>query len=217
MPIASVTVNANIGGISAGGTLQRSATGQISHEVSVAAGLSGELDGMDSAGTAGTVDNLDSGHAVAEGDIVNVFAAAAESDGTRKVRHSIPVDSADATSFTFDDVSAGDAGGAALPTADDTAVVVSEFGTEIDSDFDGDDVLAFVVSADQPCVVQFQEGDGTVVGTIVLAKASEPFVWIKDQGIANPLAGNAVGKIKVANGGTSAATVKIGILYDSDE
>lgn len=213
MPQASATISGSIAGISIAGTVVRTASGQISHEITTTAGVAGETESMDSAGTAGTIDSLDSGHGIAGADKVAIFKDAAEADGTLTCRHNVTVDDADATSFSFDDTPA--ASGDALPIADNEGVVVSEFNDEIDTDFDGDDVLALLIHSTTNAAVQFQEGDGTEVATIVV-KANEPFLWMKDWGVTNPITGNAIGKIKVANGSTSAGTLKIGVLYDSD-
>jgi len=46
--------------------------------------------------------------------------------------------------------------------------------------------------------------------------AGEGWTWATDTGVTNPLAGDPVGKAMVSNGdSTGAATLKIGILYDS--
>jgi hypothetical protein len=46
--------------------------------------------------------------------------------------------------------------------------------------------------------------------------AGEPWSWASDQGITNPLTGNAVAEVNASNGDSSAAgTIKIGALVDS--
>jgi hypothetical protein len=214
MPAASAQITANIAGISAGGTIRRTASGQISHEVSVTAAFAGETESIDSAGTAGTIDSLESSNTLSAADLVAIFKASAETDGTLTCRYNVTVDTDNITSIVFDNTPA--ASGDALPTADNTAVVVTNLPETIDTDFDGDDILAMVLVCDQNAIAQFQQNDDTEIASFVL-KGNEPYMWFKDQGITNPLASGSIGKIVVGNGSTTAATFKVGILIDSEE
>lgn len=213
MPSASIQFTGSIAGISFSGDASRTETGQQSHEVTIPAGNLGTLSGMDSAGTAGTVGGLDSGHSIASGDTVAIWKSAAQADGTQVARYNVPVSADTATSFDFTDDSA--AGGDTLP-ADDTAVVAGEFAEVIDADFDGDDALSFVLVSTVRTAVQFQTAAGVEIATFVL-QANEPYIWLKDNGVTNPLAGQVVGKIAAAGGATSAGTLKVGVLYDSGD
>jgi hypothetical protein len=214
MPSATISFQGSIAGISFAGDGTRTAAGQMSHEVSLAAGFAGTLASMDSAGTAGDVTGLESGHAITGSDEVAIWKDDAEADGTQVARYNVPVDSAAADSITFSDDSG--VGGDALSDGDGTEVIVAEQAAAVDADFAGDDALAIVLSCTRRALVQFQTAAGGEIASFVL-QANEPYVWLKDAGEANPLTGQTVGKIAAACGDDAAGTLKVGVLYDSAE
>ena len=212
MPSGNVTINANVGGISVDGVADRTASGNLSSEIAVAAGLTGVMDSVNSALNAGTVESLETGHGLLGSDIIALTQAADSSDGSIVCRYGITVDTANANDIIFDNDPA--ASGDSVPV-DDTAVVIAKYTEQLNLDFDGDDILQLVLSSDINCIVQFTENDTSEVAVIVL-KAKEPFVWSKGGGYDNPLTGNAIGLVNIAAGSATAGTFKIGILLDTE-
>lgn len=213
MPNATLNQTISIAGIVLSDVSTRTASGQISHNITTTAGVSGQSDSFDSAGVTGTVDTLDSGHGIAGADRVAIAKASAESDGALTARYDVEVDSATATSFAFVDDSA--TGGDVLQLADNVALYVTELNDEINTDFAGSDVLAFAIACTQNCWVQFQTEAGAKIADFIL-KANEGYAWFKNKGVTNPLTGQTVGKVKIGTLSTTAGTFQLGVLYDSD-
>lgn len=46
--------------------------------------------------------------------------------------------------------------------------------------------------------------------------AREPYMWASESGVTNPLTDKLVDKVMVANASTSTATMRIGLVYDSN-
>ena len=87
---------------------------------------------------------------------------------------------------------------------------------DVNSDFDGDDVQMIVAVADQRASVDFQAAADASLQHVELETADEQWSWVADQGVTNPLTGNAVESLKASNGSsTTAATLKVGVLFDS--
>lgn len=88
---------------------------------------------------------------------------------------------------------------------DETAVTFMEESIE-DHDFVGNDLKALGVhSPFYPAVVVFRQTDGTELLPIVL-DAGESYVWTDQMNITNPLAGDTVGQITIAHGGSAGAS-----------
>lgn len=198
MPTAVITTNASIGGISIASTASRTAETQLSHEVSLAAAKSGTLTTRTDNDTG--VITLGSGHGITDADIVDVYWSAG-------VQYGCTVTSYDSTTITVD-LGSGDN----LPTQD-SAVTVGVQVT-IDTDFDGDNLEAVLMHCDQKAHLDFQDSGDATLGEFDLT-ANEAFTWLSGTGTANPLTGNPVDDVKVSNGGTTAATLKIIALIDS--
>lgn len=201
MPTGYSRSTINVGGMSFVSTVSRDGEGQISHQVSLAAGKAGAI-------SASGVDGLPTGHGFVQNDIIDVHWV--DADGVPKCRYGITVDSAATNAITFDDTP--NAAGDALP-AEDWAVVVS-LQTLIDTDFDGDNVALIAAMSSKQARICFEKEAGTVIKSVNVP-ANEAWMWASNQGVANPLTGDPVGKIIVSNGSASAATVVVGLVYSS--
>ena len=199
MPIKRISTTLSIGGVSISGRTDRTGEGQIGQEVTLPAGKAGTL-------TTRTDDNtgvatLATGHGIVTSDKVDVFWA----DG---VRYGMTAN------VTGDAVTVDGGDGDALPVATTPLVVTKE--VEINADFDGDDALIVAAMSTKRAHLQFVAADNSILFAIELANANEPWTWISDQGIANPLTGDAVDRIVASNGDAGGVgTLTFACLYDS--
>ena len=199
MPTASESTNVSIAGMSIQGTRSRTATGQIAHQVSLPAGKAGTL-------TTRTDDNtgeatLGAGHGLQQNDVVDVLWSGG-------VRYGMDVGVVVGTVAPIDG-GAGDV----LPVQD-TVLIVTKVVT-IDTDFDGDLMKMIAAHSTKRAHLAFRDSVPTVLKAVELS-ADEPWSWVSDAQITNPLTGNPVNDIRASNGASdAAATLKIGVLYES--
>lgn len=205
MPTATITRNVSIGGMSLPSSINRTEEGSISHEITLAAGKAGEVT-ADGAG----VDGLDTGHGLSVSDVVDLHWTA---DGDHKVRYGIVIDASNANDVEFDNVPAAE--GDAVP-AENTEVVIC-VQQVIDTDVDFNDAKLVSVHCTQRGHCAFTNDDPvTQLGLKVAADTT--WIWNEGEGITNPFIGetdDVMDEINVSNGTVTAATLKIGILYDS--
>lgn len=201
MPQAILTTTGSIGGIAIQGQASRTTDGQIGHEVSVPAAKSGTI-------TSHSGDPVDyvcdiPSHGFSGGEVVDVYW-----DGGQ--RYAVTVESVDGDDATLTD--SADVGGDAWP-ADATAITVCEHVT-VDTDFVGNLMEALACVCAAKAEVLFWSAADAVLLAVPLV-ASRPYTWMYGDGHTNPLAGDTVAYATVTQGSTSAATVKIGVNYDS--
>lgn len=196
----------SIAGVSFKSTIIRYGSGSVSHQTSLAAGKAGSLTTRTS-DVAGTV--TANGHGFQVGDLLDLHWT--NPDGTAGVRYGVRVDAQDANTFSFDDVPA--AAGDVLP-AQSTALVASK-QTTLDVDFAGDGLKMIVVSCNQKAHIHFRTSAPATAEARKLG-AGEPWEWASDMGFANPFAGETVADAKVSNGSTTAATLTLATILDSD-
>lgn len=158
--------------------------------------------GVDGAISAAGVDGMPTDHGIEAADLIGV------SWGT-SCRYNLTVDVANANDIQFDETPAG--GGDALP-AEDTAVVVAK-EVDVTLTLDGDNVAGILLLADQNCHARFEEDDGTVIMELDLV-ADEPYSWLYGGAVTNPLTGDPWAKIVAINKSTTAATLKVFVVYD---
>ncbi len=198
MPIGSITSNVSIAGISIQSTVSRQAEGQESHEVVLPAAKSGSL----SARTTDTTGDLtlSAGHGITTGDVIDIYW-----DGGVQYGATVGTVAGNVVPFS------GGAG-TVLPAQDTT--VTASVQTEIDADFDGDNMKMLAIHGTKRLHVDFQDSGSVSLYAAELA-ANEVDWWASDSGESNPLAGNPVDKVRASTGATEAATCKIGVLFDS--
>jgi len=198
MLTGQITNAIDLAGISANGVTIRTADGQISHEVALPAGKSGTLSTRTDDDTG--VATLAANHGITVDDYVDVYW-----DGG--VRYGMDVTGVEGTAVSID---LGD--GDNLPTQDTVIIVTPR--VEIDVDFDGDNVEMIAAVCPRRAHLEFLT-DADVSIKVQELTAAEPWSWVADQGVTNPLTGDPVGKIQASCGEATAATLKIGVLYDS--
>jgi len=196
MPTASNKQTITIAGISIVSNITKTADGQIAQEVTLPAGTAGTLDTRtdDDTGVVGAT-----GHPLSTSDVVDVFWSGGYRYGMT-------------ATVSGDNVTIDGGSGDNLPIAT-TAVVITK-RVAINCDFDGDDVEAIAMVCDQRASVDFEDSGDASLEAVELT-ADQAWDWYADTGVTNPLTGNAVDEIQASNGTTTAATLKIGVLYDS--
>ena len=205
MPSATIVRNITVGGMAMSSSINRTEEGLISHEVTLAAGIAGAVmaEGVG-------VDGLADEHGIEGADVIDIHWTAG---GLHKVRYGCTVDTANANDVRFDDDPAEE--GDALP-AEDTAVVIC-VQQVIDTDVDFADVKLVAINCDQRAHCAFTNDDPATQKGIKVA-ANTTWLWNEGEGIDTPFTGetdDVLDEINVSNGSVTAATLKIGILYDS--
>jgi hypothetical protein len=199
MPTARQTAVYELAGLTIASTIEKTESAQIGPTITLPAGQAGTL-------TTRTAD--DDGEAtltdtptVSNGDVADVFW-----DGG--VRYGM-----DVGVVVGNVVPISSGAGDVLPAAS-TALVVTE-RVPISLAFDGDDVEMIAATCDQRAHLEFEDAGALPIYPIELAAADQAWSWIADTGWANPLTGNAVATVQAANGTAAAATLQLGVLYDS--
>lgn len=204
MPLATANLTFSVGGITLQGVTSREAEGQISQEVALPAAEVGTLSTRTS-DTAGTL-TLGSGHGITTGATIDIFWV--DVNGVAKCAYNATVGTVAGTSVPFTGAT-----GDVLP-AEDYAITADE-QVVVDTDFDGDDVQMIAVQSNRKGRFDFQDSGSASLHQAKLA-ALEPWWWIVDTGASNPITGNPVDTLILSNGDSAnAATVKMGMLYDS--
>lgn len=197
MVTATFNYGMTIGGTSLQGQIVRSAEGLITQEPDLPAAKAGSLTTRTDDDT-GSV-TLSTGHGIATNDIVDVYWVGG-------VRYGM-------TATVTGNVVAVDGGaGTALPAAATAMTMAVQI--VVDCDVAGSQLSALAITCLQRCHLHYTTNADASLLAIPIA-ANEPYTWISGTGPANPLAGGAVGKIKVSNGSTEAAVLRVSMLYES--
>jgi len=203
MPTGTVTKQVVAGGLTLYSQITRTEEASIAEQVTLPAGKAGAI-------SAAGIDGLATGHGILDTDTVDVHWTVA---GVQYCRYGIAVDTAATNAITFDDDPA--AAGDALP-AEDTAVVVS-VQVSIDIAFDANNAKLVALHSDQIAHADMQNDDPASMFAVKLAQNSVWF-WNEGDNIANPFIGaddDVAAHIIASNGSTTAATMKIVVMYDS--
>lgn len=194
-----VTVGGEIGGASIAGTIKRTATGSVSQQFTADAAKAGTLTTR-SSDTAGTL-TLGVSHGVATSDVVDLYW-----DGGR--RYGVTVGTVSGTSVP---ISGGS--GDVLPAAD-TAVTCA-VQQVIDIDFEGDLLVAIGAVCGKRGQLSLMES--TTNHLHIDLAAGEPWMWAKDAGFANPIAGDGIthAVFTQSDSGSTPPVFRLGVLYDS--
>lgn len=205
MSSGTIQVVANIGGVKETMAIVRSAAATITVESTLEAGKAGTLSTR-TGDTEGTL-TLGANHGITDGEIIAIF-------WTGGVAYLATVGTVDGTSVPFTG-----AAGDVLPD-EDTAIVADVMEAH-DVEFDGDDLEMLIATFRQRGVVVFEDwsgsgGDGDAVLDAADIAANEAYLFIADTGEANPLTGNAVDQVWIANGDSSNSSLfKLAALYNS--
>ncbi|MBN2132867.1 MAG: hypothetical protein JW741_25435 [Sedimentisphaerales bacterium] len=205
MPTGTIQQVATVGGISAQSTVTRTASSQIGHEsdpvlpVAKVGTLSTRTNDTD-----GTL-TLEADHGITVGQLVDIFWI--DVDGVSHCAYGATAGVIDVLNVPFTGAS-----GDVLP-AEGYAITASVPVT-IDTDFDGDLLEMIIALATYLGHVTFCDVGDAVLAAVTLVPG-EGWSWVSDQGIANPLTGNAVAYVLASNGSSAYVnTVKIGALYN---
>lgn len=197
MPTSNLTVSGDIGGMGMNSSFSRTATGQISHDVTINPAKTGTLTTRTS-DTAG-VATLEAGHGIVVSNVVDVYWT-----GGRRYNASV-------TAVNGNDVTFSGGTGDILP-AQSSALTMGKQQT-IDTDFVGNLLVAIGALCAARAHISFYE-----TSTLRLAvdlTANELWFWVNGGTAANPLAGANVTHIVATQAGTVAASLKVGALYTS--
>lgn len=196
---AVVSTRVDIGGMSITNLVEREDNLPQAFEETVAAGKAGTLSTRTDDNTG--ILTVASGHGITDADTVAVFW-----DGGS--RYGMTVSATTSTTISIDG-GAGDN----LPVAT-TAIVVGK-EEEHALAIDGDAVKMLVVGSNNRASFNFRDsGDSSLLRYDVAAK--EGRLWYSLSDVTNPLAGDTVANVVIANGGTTEVTLKIGILVTTD-
>lgn len=203
MPTGTVALGANIGGNAIQTTLTRTGGGIVYHEIAMAAGLPGSV----AWGGASAVITLGNGHGLTTANKVALFW----SGGKRRLN--LTISAADATTITVTNATGT---GDALPTTStEPNGVVGKENDAPDVNFDGDNAVLFVAACDQRAAANFLDAGTASLKIFDIQTAGDMTQWASNTGVTNPLTGNAVADVKAYNGGTVAATFKIGAIMNT--
>ena len=189
-------------GVSISTTIDRSASGGVPpQDVAVPAAKAGTLSTRDDE-TAGELTMTDADHGIETGDKITIFW-----DGG--IAYQATVGTVDGKTVPFTG-----AKGNNLPDA--ATAVTAGVITVLDVDFDGDKLKMFAAMSNRRGHVVFEDSGNTVLSAAELV-ANEPYLYIDGVIATNPLEGNPVDEVHVANGdATAPATFKMGGVYDSE-
>ena len=199
MPAGTIHMVAQVGDVSIDATVSRDYEGSITEQGSLPAGKAGTLSTRTDNDTG--VATLSEGHGIQTGDKVDVFWAAGSRYGM-------------SATVSGNDVTIDAGGGDNLPDQGTNLIVTKR--VPISASFVGN-LLKLIVACCKTKRIRltFEDADGTSLLSRDLP-AGEPWSWVSDQGVANPLAGAAVASIQAANGESDAAgTIQIGAKIDS--
>jgi hypothetical protein len=201
--MATVRMTATVGGLTVNPTITRSGYAELTH------GPENLLAGV--AGTLGTRTDDDTG-------VVTLPSGHGQTNGTYDVFWTGGVRRGMTGTVATNDLTLDSGAGDALP-AQGTAVIVCK-QTTINLDFVGNDVQMLVIHATQRAAVDLQDGSGTSHAAWDIP-ADEAVVWWPKPAansasfFANPIAGDTVGAIVASSGSTTAASLRIGVAFDS--
>lgn len=199
MPTSIANLSLSVGGISIQGQISRTAEGQRSEEISLAAAKTGSLSTRTN-DTDGTL-TMSSGHGITDADVIDIYWT--DANGDVQVAYGATVGTVATNSVPFTGAS-----GTVLPAED--ATITACVVTSVDMTFDGDNVELIAAHSNRKGHVLFNGPD-----VAVKLPAGEPWHWANGVG-SNPLTGDAVTSLSVSNGDSSnTATLKVGVLHDS--
>jgi hypothetical protein len=192
---ARITTTTTIAGAQITSIVERSQESAERLTLDLPASIAGTLTTRTDADTG--VLTVPTGHGITTSDTVAVFFAGG-------VKHNCTVSATTGTTISITSTDGTD-----LPALN-AAIVVGK-----QSDYEllltGDNIAVLVIRSVTRCLVDFRTD---VPASVLLydIPAGEGREWVVGKEIANPLAGDAVARVHVANGGTSAAAIDIGLL-----
>lgn len=197
MPTSQITISGDVGGAPMNTSISRTADGQISHEVQVPAAKTGTLTTR-TTDTTGTL-TMTTGHGFVTGDKIDLYWT-----GGRRLNVSCGT-------VVGDSVPISGGSGDILPTQG-TAITAMKQVT-VDTDFDGAKLKIIGMTSSARGRVGFYEA--TTEEVSVDLAANEAWLWWEGGSGTNPLLNTVVSSLGVTQAGTTPATLRLGLLYDS--
>lgn len=204
MPVTgTIQKTASVGGVSIQTTLRRNAASQIGHDWNLAVATTGNLTTRTD-NTTGIITATN--HGLSNSDIVDVHWLNSTTPGCA---YGCTVSNVAANAF---DIVAE--GGTILP-AQNSTVAWQEPQTK-DTDVDGDLLELIAISSSVQGHIVFRDaGDAVLMARPLVA--NEGWDWASNQGIANPLTGNAIASVDISSGDiTNTGNMKVGLVYNSE-
>ncbi len=189
----------NIGGLSFSGQMTRQAEGVVAESVALDAAVAGSLTTRsdDDSGTVTTPVE----HGLNSADTVNVFWEGG-------CRYGMDINS---IGVGGDTVTLEGGAGDVLPAQDTSVFIAKQVSVAVS--VDGDLAVYMVALASTRGHIAFHTASACLHA--VSLPASEAWEWASEHGIANPLTGDPIVEILASAGSGSAASLQLGILYDS--
>jgi len=197
VPTSNLTVSGDIGGVGVNSSFSRTATGQISHDVTINPAKTGTLTTRTD-NTSG-IATLEAGHGIVVSNVVDLY-------WTGGRRYNVNV-----TAVATNDVTFSGGTGDNLPVQS-TALTMTKQQT-IDTDFVGNLLVAIGSLCAARAHLSFYES--AVLRLSLDLTANELWFWVNGGTAANPLAAATVTHIVASQAGTAAASLKVGALYTS--
>ena len=198
----TVTGSANIGGKTIQTVISRNTTAQFGIEPALPAADAGALSTRAN-DTDGQLTMASAEHGIETGDKIAIFFAGG-------VCYGATVGTVAGTSVPFTGATGVDVDGVPAVLPAQGAAIVADVEVEQTFAFDGDYLEGIICKHTRRGHHRFLDG-GSAVLAAADVPAAEPWGWISGQGGSNPLTGNAVAKIVIANGDSAnASTVTIG-------
>lgn len=192
-------ITTTIGGSSLSSSMTRSQESEQVVSLSLPAGLAGTLSTRTDDDTG--VLTVATGHGITTDDTVAVFW-----DGGSQ--YNVDVTAVAATTISID---VGD--GTVLPAAT-TAIIVSKQLPHAVA-FTGDSLNVLAISCRQRASIEFFSSAPASLLRYDMA-TNEGRTWVSDIDVTNPLAGDTVATVRVANGSTTLTTLELGILASTN-
>lgn len=197
--MARTTITTNVAGKSISSVIERTQEDARGVTIDLVTGKDGTLTTRTDADTG--VITVASGHGITDTDTVAVF-------WTGGSRYNVDVTATTATTISIDVGSGTD-----LPVAT-TEVVVSKQSVH-NIAIVGDSLEVLAIGSRQRVSVEFWSASPASLLRYDIP-TSEGRHWVKTTDVTNPLAGDTVATVRVANGSTVTATLDIGILASTD-
>jgi len=194
---AVVTVRTQIAGRTVVQTITRTSNQGGVTLFSMPAGKSGTLNTRTDDNTG--IVTVATGHGITTSDLVSVFWEGGS-------RYNMTVTATTGTTISIDVGS-----GTNLPVADTALVIAKQLSFPFP--LVGNDILALSIKALNRCHVELLDGSSASLARYDMT-ASEGTDWQSGLGLTNPLAGDTVATIRVANGGTIDDSLEMALLVD---
>jgi hypothetical protein len=195
---ANVSLRTRVAGLNIDATIQRTDELEQAFQHVMDAGRAGTLTTRtdDAIG----VVTVAAGHGITTSDTVAVFWAGGS-------RFSATVTATAATTITI-----ATGAGTNLPAAT-TAVVIAKESLHTLAVV-GNNIAVLAVGCDNRASVNFRDGSAASLLRYDMA-SQEGRLWVASSDVTNPLAGDTVADVRIANGGTTAVPLKIGLLVNT--